>query len=833
MNLSVRWLRDFVDFSHSPAELRDLLTSRVATVDAVEPMRRDLLPIVVARVVRADRHPDAERLWLTKVDAGGPELLDVVCGAANVKEGALYPFASVGTTMPDGTRIERRKIRGQLSNGMLCSARELRLGEEGEGILTLEVDAAPGTPLLNAVPAGDARLVVDVLPNRPDLLSHVGIAREIAAALGVPLYPLGRLPGIASAESGEMDAGPARAEAVTIRVDSDSGTPRYLAALIEGIAVAPSPAWLRERIEAVGARSINNVVDATNFVLHAYGQPAHAFDADRLAPGGIHVRLARAGERLVTLDGVERTLDESMTVIADAERARAIAGVIGGRESEVTETTTRVLLEVAVFDPRRVRATRRALGLSTDASYRFERGVDMESSPKYLERLIALVRHLAGGSLAATGAHSMPVVDRPRVRVRGRHVSKLLGEHIALSDVRPLLEAIGFHTESGVRPELPAGEDDIAVRPPSWRNDIAREIDVIEEIARLRGYESFSSELRPFRPSAVPEDDIAMLSRRLGAALRGLGLHEVRPMPFVSGGDTTHVRVRNPLSENEAYLRRSLLESFARLAEHNLAHREGNVRLFEIGAVFANAAGSALPVEEMRVGVVVMGAKRPPHFTEPEPPAYDEWDAKGIAEALARMVHGKSEWKIEPSPVERSGRSASEEVYASAGKPLFEIFRDSDKGTATSRPIGRVCRLDLDAPVWAAAAFGVELTISAVYNGPARDAPATHFARERTPRYRPLPSQPPAEFDLALVVPDEIHAEDVERVMRAAAGDLLEQSTLFDEFRGEGVPHGSRSLAWRLRLRHSERTLKEKEIEARRARILQALQTELKVIPRG
>ncbi|OYV67412.1 MAG: phenylalanine--tRNA ligase subunit beta, partial [Gemmatimonadetes bacterium 21-71-4] len=466
----------------TPAQLRELITTHAATVDDLVHLRADLAPIVVARVVEEAPHPDSDHLHVTKVDDGSGELLDVVCGAANVTAGRLYPFARVGTTIPAGITLEKRKIRGQVSNGMLCSARELKLGEDHEGIMELDVDVPPGTPLLQALPLSDTQLVIDVLPNRPDLLSHLGVAREVSAATGRRLS-LPALPG----EAPVWEEPPhARHEGTTagvaVRVDH-ALAPRYMGVIIRGVTVGPSPEWLVKRLESVGSRSINNVVDASNYLLHEVGQPTHAFDLARLAGGTVQVRAAKQGEKIVTLDGVERVLDEAVTVIADAERPQAIAGVMGGRDSEVTDATTDLFLEVAVFDPARTRRARQRLGLSTDASYRFERGVDFALPPMALERLAQLILAVAGGTVAGAPVDVVESVPVPRaLTVRSSRVTKVLGARVPSADAAARLTAIGFTVDAE------EGEGELKVVAPSWRADVVREIDVIEEIARLRGY---------------------------------------------------------------------------------------------------------------------------------------------------------------------------------------------------------------------------------------------------------------------------------------------------------------------------------------------------------
>jgi phenylalanyl-tRNA synthetase beta chain len=401
MNLSHEWLSRFVPHGKSPEQIRDLLTAHVATVEGVEALRADLAPIVVAQVIASEKIPDT-RLSFNKVDDGSGEILDVVCGAPNVTVGAKYPFARSGTTLPTGLKIEKRKIRGFTSNGMLCSADEIQLGTDHDGIYTLDTDAKPGTPLLSVLPLGDVRLVLDVLPNRPDLLSHIGVARELSALTGVALTgpkELANLPDVPKTlAQGKQDA---TAAGLTVRVEDSHDCLRYTAAIISDITVCPSPDWLREAVESVGGRSINNVVDATNYMLHGFGQPMHAFDKSTLKGQGIVVRRAKVGETLVTLDGVARKLDPEMLVIADTEHATALAGVMGGRASEVTEKTTSIVLEVAAFNAQRVRSTRKKAGLSTDASYRFERGIDDAMVTQSLALGAALLAHVSGGHVDA------------------------------------------------------------------------------------------------------------------------------------------------------------------------------------------------------------------------------------------------------------------------------------------------------------------------------------------------------------------------------------------------------------------------------------------------
>ncbi|HVZ50198.1 MAG TPA: phenylalanine--tRNA ligase subunit beta, partial [Gemmatimonadaceae bacterium] len=443
MHISHEWLKEFVPHGRSAEALRDLITAHIATVEGFERTRAELAPFVVARVVESEKIPDT-RLSFNKVDDGTGTLLEVVCGAPNVTVGTTYPFARSGTTMPGGLLIEKRKIRGFTSNGMLCSPRELGLGDDHDGILALDTDAAPGTPLLDVLPLADVRLSVDVLPNRPDLLSHRGLARDVAAVTGTALRVPPELGALPKAPRATRGAAHAAAGGVSVRIDDAADCPRYVAMVIRGVTVGPSPAWLRRRIEAIGARSINNVVDATNYILHGFGQPVHAFDLARIAEASIVVRRARGGETLTTLDGTARRLDAAMLVIADAARPTALAGIMGGQASEVTDATTDVLLEVATFAPKVVRAGRRALGLSTDASYRYERGIDDAAVPEIAAIAAGLIAKVAGGAIAAAidvGARPAP---RKGIALRPPRVGKLLGDRVGAAEVKKILGSLGF-----------------------------------------------------------------------------------------------------------------------------------------------------------------------------------------------------------------------------------------------------------------------------------------------------------------------------------------------------------------------------------------------------
>lgn len=812
MIVSHAWLRSFVPHDKSAADIGALLNDHAVTLDGLESMRSDIAPIVVGLVVEQARHPDSDHLSITKVDDGSGTLLDVVCGAPNVTAGVKYPFARSGTTMPDGLRIEKRKIRGQTSNGMLCSARELKLGFEHDGILALTTDAAPGTPILQVLgEVGDSQLNLDVLPNRPDLLSHQGMAREVGALLGLAVSAsdlAGDPTSVVAAVPIVRGAQTASADGVSVTIEDTESCPRYNAVVIRGVRVGPSPDWLRERLESVGSRSINNIVDATNYALLGLGQPVHAFDLSKLSASSIVVRPTRAGESLVTLDGVERKVAAGTTVICDGASPVALAGVMGGRDSEVTDTTTDILLEVANFGARFVRRVRRAVGLITDASYRYERGIDDASSPDVALRCAALIVQVAGGNVTArldVGAEPAP---RATVTLRPSRVARLLGDPVPTDDIVRVLRALGCSV-------VDAGTDALQVTPPSWRHDLTMEVDLIEEVVRVRGFDLVSDELRAFRPGTVPDHPLHLAELRVRNFLVGRGLYEARPMPFTTDA-SSGARVQNPLADDEPYLRASILDTLARRAEYNLNRMEGDVRLFEVGHVFLPSEGR-LPREEVRVGALLLGRRRPPHFTEPSIEAFDVWDAKALGHALAAVAFPGSDVALVP-------------VESGA---LWSV-------RAGDVEVGSVRTVLLDKPVWAADAVGVELTLGVM---PSDDvAPVGHNAHQSAgPRsqsvphvvYRTIPVMPAAGFDLALVLPERVRAADVEVVLRRESGELLESVQVFDEYRGDRLPAGMRSVGWRLQFRHPERTLRDKELEGRRSKLVSALQRELGVTVRG
>ena len=801
MIVSRRWLEALLGRPLEGKDIADRLARQVAPVDGVIPIHQDLRDVLIAKVLEVKQHPNADRLSLCQVDAGNG-VVEVVCGAPNVAAGKTYPFAPVGATLPGGLKLERRKIRGVESNGMLCSAKELGLGVDHAGILELNTEAPPGTPFLEAIPVADEQVIIDVSANRPDLLCHRGVARELAVSLGatvkLPEIHVGTIARRHDVTRADRATRATRADVdgVEVRLEDPEGAPRYMIAVVRGVKVGPSPAWLANRLQSVGQRPINNIVDATNYILFEINQPMHAFDLAKLRGPAVVVRRAKPNEAIVTLDGTSRTLTAEMTAICDAERPQIVAGVMGSAESEVTGSTTDIVLEAAYFQPTRIRRTRRALGISSESSYRFERGIDMLGLPDAMARAIDLIVAIAGGTVREAPLDLWPEPQKPRsVFLRDARVSQLLGVAIPRKETEHLLSAVGF---------VAAPKDDrLAVQVPGWRPDVTREVDLIEEVARLRGYDSFPDELRPYRPGTVPDAASELTLRRIRAQLiaSGSGLLEARPLPLGPADSPEAVPVKNPLSAEEAFLRSRLLPGLIRRVEYNWSMGNRDVRLFEVGTVFRpSVQPSNRPTEELHLAIVLTGARHPPHWTggshhDSKLPDMDIWDLKRHFE-LAVGLAGPLAGEVQPA-----ASGSGWEARNGGGGPV----------------VGSAMRLEADAPRWAAPLFGLEVTIA--------------VARVPVVKYQPLHTQPPVLRDISLVLPGAVTAAAVAAVLRRVGGSMLAQLEVLDEYRGEGLPEGTRGVTWRCTFRDPEgvRTLTDREIDALLSRMLKALEDELDV----
>ena len=766
MRVPLRWLRELCPSDRSAEELTALLALKGAHVESIERPWAGLEGVVVARVLEVRDHPDSEKLCVALVDAGeGP--VQVVVGVRNMAPGDLVPWAKPGSRVPLlDEPLGVRRLRGETSNGMLASPRELAISHEHEsGILLLPDGLVVGADLKAILGLDDEVLDLEIESNRPDLLSILGIAREVAGATGAPLI----VPDTSVPEGDE----PAESIA-TVETKDPEGCPRYLARVLRGTGGGRTPIAVQARLTACGVRPISPVVDATNYVMLELGQPLHAFDLHRLAGPGIVVRRSEAGERLVTLDGEDRELVDDL-LICDLERPVAIAGVMGGASSEVAPDTSDVLLESAYFDPRSILRTSRRLQLLTEASTRFSRGTDPEGVGGAAARAARLIAEWAGGEVARGPIDAGAPPPRRHVVLRPARAAALLGYPVSAADA---IEALGR-----IRIAAAERDGDVVVEAPSFRPDLGIEEDVIEEIVRVQGYDRLPSTV-PAITQVGGEQESYRVRRRLRDRFVRAGLREAASLPFAPEEDVTWigegrpVRVANPPSAQAPFLRTSLLPSLLDAAARNLRRGARSVALFEVGHVFRLGD----PVDEREhAAFVLAGAVGEGLHAEDRP--YDVLDAKGIVEAIV----GAAAWRFEPGGDRPLHPARSAAV----------IVDDLPAGVLGELHPAEAARLDLAGRVAIA-----ELDVGALALGSAA-----------SPTYRDTPRFPPVRRDLAFVIREDVPAGAIQDELEAAAGALLDRAVLFDVFAGGGLPEGHRSLAFSLEFRAPDRTLTDEEIE--------------------
>jgi len=799
VRVSTRWLREFVATDLAPAELGELLIGAGIEVAALVPAVEGLSAVVVAEVEAIERDLDPARPGhgnrLCRV-AVGPRRYRVVCGAPNVRPGLRTALAPPGATLPGGRGIEAAAIRGTVSEGMLCSERELGIGDDAGGIIELPADAPPGADLVEYLGLDDTLLEIEITPNRPDALSVRGLAREVAVLTGAALRP----PRTAVREGGGDASGYASVEIL----DPDL-CPRYAARVITGLTVRPSPPWLAQRLRAAGLRPINNAVDATNYVLWELGQPLHAFDLDTLAERRIVVRRARSGERLTTLDGRDRALAPDMLMICDAARPVAVGGVMGGADTEVTDRTTAVLLESACFEPASIRRTARALGLSTEAAYRFERGTDIDGVVVALDRAAQLIADLGGGTVARRVIDVYPAPAPPtRLTLRPERVRRLIGAAPARPDIARILGGLGF--------ELEESGPVLTVTVPSFRRDVVQEDDLVEEVVRIWGYDRIPSTLNPGNQQAVVRRPPALrVARAVGRALTGAGLTEVITYAFVDpdrlkemgcaeGVDL--VALQNPLSRERSVMRPALAPGLLEVVGSNLSRQNTDVRVFEIGNVFGprRPEDTDRPAhEELWAGIALTGLRQPRAWHTP-PAAVDVFDAKGaIMRALVAV--GVQGGEVRPLVVETGPRYLEAERAAAIvldGTPIGWFGEVSSAAREAFDLLHRV--------------FLAEISLTALASRPTV-----------TPTFRALPRFPAVQRDLAVVVDAGITAGAIEAAIRALDVPHLVRVALFDVYQGSQIAPGRRSLAWNLTFQAADRTLTDEEVNELHGRIVEEI----------
>ena len=792
MNVTLNWLKTYIDFDFSTEELADRLTMLGIEVESVQELATALKGVVVGKVQSIKPHPNADKLVLCQVDIGKGDPLQIVCGAPNVREGMFAPVATVGTELPIGITIKQAKLRGVDSHGMLCSEKELGISDDAAGLMVLPSDTTIGISFTNALGLDDTVLELEITPNRPDCLSFIGVAREIRAETGNDI----KLPDVHIKEDNtDID------QVTSVTIDAPDLCPRYAARVIRGVKIGESPDWLKKRMESVGIGVINNIVDVTNFVLMEYGQPLHAFDYNRLIENRIVVRRAAEGEEIKTLDEEQRKLTPDMLVIADAEKPVALAGIMGGYDSEITDTTCDVLLESANFDPSSVRATAKTLGMHTEASYRFERGADPEAVIPALDRAAQLIAELAGGTICKGIIDVYPGEKPPKqIHLRPERVNFILGTELETDEMKLILCRLGFGIEDAQQKD---GTYQVTV--PSFRVDISREIDLIEEIARVHGYDNIPTTL-PKGDIPVPVPNIlAEVQKRTKQFLLGSGMMEAINYSFCHPNCFDKIRLaednplrnalklRNPLSPEMSILRTTLLPSLLENAQRNHNHQIDNIALFEISTVFMNGE------EPARIAGILAGEIGEGVYGNPVK-SPDFFDIKGMIESTLDIC-GVTDWtfKRTAEPTFHPGRNA--EV----------LLKDQRIGI-----FGEAHPEVLDNYELPYKAYLFELDLEAL-------ADAANFAK----RFEPISIYPSVLRDLAIVVEQDMQSDLPIGIIYSTGGELVESVKLFDVYHGDQVPAGKKSLAYTITYHSATETLTDKAVNDLHDKVVERLNQEL------
>lgn len=804
MKFTLSWLSTFVSVDDvSPEALADKLTMLGLEVDAVTPLYQGLEQIITAKVLSAEKHPNADRLTLCQVDTG-EEVVQIVCGAPNVRQGLVTALARPGTRLPDGMKIKKAKVRGEQSLGMLCSARELGLSEDHSGIMELDESLEIGIFLTDALELNDTMIEVDLTPNRPDCASVLGIAREVAGFTGRKLHqPIAEAPGL---DAGTTD--------FSVSIEEAALCPRYTARRLTSVTIAPSPWWLQRQLLAVGMRPINNIVDITNFVMLEYGQPLHAFDFQRIRQDKIVVRCPTEKEKeFVTLDGSTRTLESDMLMICDGEGPVAVAGVMGGINSEVTTETREVLLESACFDPISIRRTARRLHLPSEASYRFERGVDPDISLVAMERAVQLMVELAGAGICDGGADEYPGrMEKRKLVLRPEKVCRLLGMKLSRTEIADYLKGIEFSVVDN-----DAGN--LQVEVPSFRPDIEREIDLVEEIARLVGYNEIPTTMPLIKMDYPVPDALRELRKNVSSVCTGQGFFEAINYSFVDEkhldfmgldpGDLRRkvTRLLNPLTEEQAVMRSMLLPGLLENVGRNINYQQPDLKLFEIGKVFFQHKTGEQPEEKYQLCTVCTGERYPTaspiHFTGRQS---DCFDIKGLLESIIDSLRISGSKKS----LEYITTMEQEQPYVTPGSSLSLV-----DGTVEIARIGQIRdqilrNIGIKQPV-----FFLECDLHLLGELP-----------QSQKQFIPIPRYPMMKRDIALLVPEQVPGGKLLDAIKKHRAELVESVDIFDVYSGKPIEDGMKSVALSVTYRSAKKTLDDVTVDNIHEKIVQYLMTE-------
>ncbi len=773
MKISYNWLKEFIDLEGISAEdVAQILTDIGIEVDSVRYVAENLENVVTGKIIEISKHPNADKLKICQVDVGNT-VLQIVTGADNVYEGAIVPVALHGSKLPVGIRIKKSKLRGVVSEGMLCSEEELGLLEKSAGIMILPDNLKVGTDIVEALSLNDWVIEYEITTNRPDALSILGISRELRAVLNRAIS----LP-----ETSYLEGNFKTRDLASLKVLDPAACPRYDGFVIRGVSNVESPLWLKVRLMLVGLRPINAIVDVTNYVMYELGQPLHAFDFEKIRGSEVIVRKAKEGESILTLDGFERKLSENDLVIADAEKPIAIAGVMGGEESGVDFQTETVFLESAHFDPMTIRRTSKRLGLITDSSYRFERGGDIEITEFASKRALHLIQSICGGEVGEGKLEFYPKPYTPKViAFSPEKVKRIIGIEIPPRKSAEILSLLGFDVKKET--------EYILAKVPSWRRyDVSREIDLIEEITRIFGMKNVTSSF-PLMHSNVKRDKGYFLLSKVKRFLESIGLFEVISYSFISknlyedfGLDfESLIKIKNPLSEEWVGMRDFVFPSLSKVAVRNINRQIRDLRFFEVSRAFINK-GKELPEERLKLSILITGKIKEGITGYRD---FDFFDIKGIAERIFEFFREKAEYRKCNLSFLHPGQSAS--VFVN-GKEIGFLGRIHPKVEE---------RIEARQPLYVLEIFLDELI---------------DVSKEKVIRFKKLPKFPPVTRDISLVCDESLPVSKVEEIIWKSGGKLLEKVELFDIYKGKGIPEGKKSLTYALSFRSEEKTLSDEEV---------------------
>lgn len=797
MRISLNWLKDYVKIDLSPGELAHHLTMAGLEVEGIDPLGQSIKGVIAARVISFERHPRADRLFICHMETGRG-VVPVVCGAPNLTEGIMVPMALPGAELPSGMVVKEGRFRGEMSKGMLLAEDELGLTEDHAGIMILDKGLEPGTELSEVMSMEDVALDISLTPNRADCASVIGVAREVAAITGQDVM----LP-----EIEYMENGPPITDLANVTIDDTGGCPRYAAGMVQGVDLKPSPFWMRYRLHVSGVRAINNVVDITNYVLLEMGQPLHAFDYDRLKGHRIIVSRARDGDTFSTLDGQTHTLNREHLMICDGERPVALAGIMGGLNSEIFAGSRNVLIESAYFDPVTIRRGSKSIGLSTEASYRFERGIDIGAVEKSLRRALMLISQLTGGVVNRGVIDVYPEPFHPSpIGLRIGKTNDFLGTSLLKENVVSYMKSLGM----GVRD---LGDDAVEVIPPTYRRDITREVDLMEEVARLEGYDKIPVTYPVVLPSEDIEAPAILLRDQAGEILAGLGFSEIITYSFISpdsadrlgAGKESPIRsfvtLQNPLTTEQSVMRTSLVPGLLETVKENIYHGETDLKMFEWGNIFIARDPDSLPLERLFLSAIMTGRYHRDGLHS-EARQVDFYDMKGAVEVLLRSLGlSRTEFKRHtPEPWYHPGFSCRIYESGSCIGILGRVHSDVME------------RFD----VKAGEAYLSEIDVEALMEK----------RREQPVQFMPYSRFPAVLRDLSIIVDKRTESARIRDIIEKEGGELVESVKIFDLYEGEKIEPRKKAVSFRICYRSRQSTLDGKQVNRLHEKVINRIMRE-------